>query len=197
MRFHDRLSIVTKTLEKGAVEIAHFAIMLIIVLGMFTLIAHSSLGTTVEDFHTVSSSFTTMLLVTVGDMGTLGTVSAAAPFVGPLIIWYEFRRSLWRLQIEQNVYILLESRTHIVVVYILLLNILLSILIDAFLEVMVICLLFPSLWQPENVFGAHVVGHRCEILVWIRSRCGRQWQHTSPFHGIKGCEYYGLAGKHR
>ena len=50
MRFHDRLSIVTKTLEKGAVEIAHFAIMLIIVLGMFTLIAHSSLGTTVEDF---------------------------------------------------------------------------------------------------------------------------------------------------
>ena len=87
LRFHDRLSIVTRTLEKGALEIGHFAIMFLIVLGMFGVIAHSTLGTKLEEFRTLYQSLESMLLFTVGDMATFRKVPAVAPILGPLIFW--------------------------------------------------------------------------------------------------------------
>ena len=62
--------------------------MLFIVLGMFAIIAHSALGTKLEEFGTLYQSFESMLLFTVGEMTTFRKIPLVSPILGPLIFWY-------------------------------------------------------------------------------------------------------------
>mmetsp|Transcript_22574 Transcript_22574/g.29562 ORF Transcript_22574/g.29562 Transcript_22574/m.29562 type:complete len:800 (+) Transcript_22574:336-2735(+) len=107
LKFHKQVSLITDTLTKAMTDLIHFLVIFLFVHFLFSAIMWIMVGSQLEDYKTLSSSLSHMLLVTFGsfDFEALANANDVAPYV---FFFFEF------------------------LVTLLLFNILLSIMIDAY-----------------------------------------------------------------
>lgn len=111
LRFHERISIVTRTLETAASELAHFFIVFALVAFLFAQWGVQLLGSKLVEFSTPQATLTTLLRSLLGDFD-FDSISHDRGTLGEVFFW------VW-----------------IALAYFILLNVLLAVLLDAFAEV--------------------------------------------------------------
>lgn len=110
--FQPKLGLITKTIFKAASDLGHFMIIFVFVVGIYTVQAYYLFGNSIEDFSNPGAAFNTCFNMLMGDNGPNSAVLALRPVAGAIFIY-----------------------TFILVVFFVLLNILLAILVEAYLRV--------------------------------------------------------------
>eukprot|EP00947_MAST-08B_sp_MAST-8B-sp1_P002978 g2978.t1 len=90
--FQPRLAIVTKTLAKCYYELYHFAIVFVVLLVLFSYMAHITLGAQLESFHTVGWSVQTLAMTSMGEWLEFEPIMRASGWIGVIFYWTEAER---------------------------------------------------------------------------------------------------------
>ena len=109
--FQPRLAIVTKTLAKCYYELYHFAIVFISLLVIFSFAGHITLGARIESFHTPAWAIQTLAMTSMGEWLDFEPIMRVNGWIGVVFYW-----------------------TYILLMTMLLMNILLAIVIEGFMD---------------------------------------------------------------
>lgn len=136
-QFHDRLSIVTKTLGACAADLGHFLILFITLLVLFTYMGFKVLGHQVRDFRTMGWSLQTLCAMALGELD-YDSIYVVAPVTGTIFFW-----------------------TYLLVMTLLLMNVFLAIIVEGFIDakkrVMNNC---------ESIFSTISAAAQSEAIAW-------------------------------
>ena len=114
MHFQPRLALVTKTLMSAAQDLFHFSIVFMMVTMVYTYMGYCTFGSTIESFNDPSKAFLTTFMMAMGEFGVLDDVMLLEP--------------------TQRVFGMVYFFGFMVLAFLLLLNILLAIIVDAYVE---------------------------------------------------------------
>ena len=109
--FQPRVGLVTRTLERAAGDLFHFIVALLLVIFGYSVVGYLNFGHSIEAFSTMSSSVVTCFEILLGEIGVNEELREADNIKGSLV---------W---------------SYILLAFFILINILLAIIIDAYVEV--------------------------------------------------------------
>lgn len=111
--FQPRLGLVTRTLSKAFVDLIHFFLVFALVLASYAVVGFVSFGSEIERFASFERAISTLVELMLGDTDVLVDLSrSASPASGILYFW-----------------------SFIIVAFFILMNVLLAILVDAYVDV--------------------------------------------------------------
>ncbi len=111
--FQKRLGAVTRTVQYAATDLFHFGILFTIVIGGYTVLGFVAFGNAIDGFSSFSNSFETCFQLLMGDLDVSSFLFSHPNEIAAFLYYYSY----------------------LVVVYFILLNILLAILVEAYVEV--------------------------------------------------------------
>ncbi|GBG28878.1 Polycystic kidney disease 2-like 2 protein [Hondaea fermentalgiana] len=111
--FQQRMGLVTRTISNAAVDLAHFAVLFFVVFSLYGSLAYIIFGSAIVGFSTLPRSLNSCFSILLGDISVIDEL-LVHPNVGAAVIFYY---------------------SFIFLAYFILMNILLAILVEAFVEV--------------------------------------------------------------
>ena len=110
--FQPQLGVITRTVSRAASEMIHFFILFFLIIVLYTSLSHILFGGMIAEFSTFGSTMETMVNVLLGSVD-VGVISGELGGAAGTVFFY----------------------TYVVAGYLILLNMLLAILIEAYLDV--------------------------------------------------------------
>jgi len=110
--FQPKLGLITKTIAHALDDLIHFGVIFVLVIGVYTFQSYYLFGSSIQAFSSVGLAFNTNFNMLMGDNAENNSVFELRPFAGALFV-YSF----------------------IMIVFFVLLNILLAILVEAYMKV--------------------------------------------------------------
>ncbi len=111
--FQKRLGVVTRTVQHAATDLFHFGILFAIVVGGYTVLGFVAFGSAIDAFSSFSNSFDTCFQLLLGELGVSSFLFSHTNQIAAILYYYSY----------------------LVIVYFILLNILLAILVEAYVQV--------------------------------------------------------------
>ena len=111
LSFHRRLAIVTTTIYHAATDLLHFVVPFSIIISCYAFMAWTLIGRQNDDFSTFERSFVSLSLVALGDFALFSSIEDIEKEIGPLFFL-----------------------SYVIIVTVLMINIVLAIVVDAFMS---------------------------------------------------------------
>jgi hypothetical protein len=111
--FQKRLGVVTRTIQSATMDLFHFAILFLIVVGGYTVLGFVVFGSALDEFSSFSKSFETCFQLLMGEIAVSNPLFSHVNQTTAFLFYYSY----------------------LVIVYFILLNVLLAIIVDAYVEV--------------------------------------------------------------
>ena len=75
LQFHERMAIITNTIETAATELVHFMIIFSMVCGVYAVMGNNLLGSRIDEFTTLTRSFCAMLTLSIDPTADVVTLT--------------------------------------------------------------------------------------------------------------------------
>ena len=166
--FHKSLAIVTRTLSLALTDLLHFGVVFLLIIGIYAFAGYTLVGRQSAHFQSFTSSVITLCLVALGEFSTWEEIQVVEKEMGPFFFF-----------------------SYIVLVTVLMVNIVLAIVVDAFMR---------SQERPERTaliddvyilmtMDIQDVGHRLRNLSQCKALLAKQRDGEAPKQCTKRLKY--------
>jgi hypothetical protein len=102
LNFQERLSVVTRTIQDALVDLFHFIILFVIVVGSYTVLGWVAFGGVIQGFSSVADSFNSCFALLMGDLGVSGDLFGHPNSTVAYLVFYSYLVIVFFYPVERS-----------------------------------------------------------------------------------------------